>query len=210
MSDKEKLKFSENLSSRLCHDLITPMGAINTGLELLHEQEDFKSQEAQEIMTLIRQSAQTSTNRLGFYRVAFGTSGQNISLGDAQRIVNRYFEKSKIDVSWPENMDPHFTLPAWGRMIINASLWVGECAPRGGKMSILTPEQDRETIEVRLNAPQIIFHEGVVDAINGKTVADDLSPRTIHSSLLRLVAENAGCKISLDHSDPQELVLKIS
>ena len=120
MAANEKIKFSEILSARLCHDLITPIGAINTGLELLDEQEDFKSQEAQEIMALIRQSAQTSASRLGFYRVAFGTSGQNVSLGEAKTLLERYFENGKLVLHWPENMDPHFILPRWGRLVINA------------------------------------------------------------------------------------------
>lgn len=210
MSAYEKLKFSENLSSRLCHDLITPMGAINTGLELLLEQEDLKSQESQEIMELIRQSAQTSSNRLGFFRVAFGTSGQNISMGDSQHLVERYYEKSKLKLHWPNDMDPHYTMPCWGRLMINATLWVGECAPRGGDLYITPPSPERERLEVRLEAPQIIFHDGTMDAINGKLQIDDLSPRTIHSALLQLVIEDLDARLSIEQPQPTELLLKIA
>jgi len=93
MSAYEKLKFSENLSSRLCHDLITPMGAINTGLELLLEQDDLKSQESEEIMELIRQSAQTSSNRLG---LAHSKLKSDILLKFRKKITGEKYVAEKV------------------------------------------------------------------------------------------------------------------
>ena len=90
------------LCSRVCHDVISPVGAIANGLELLDEDSD---QETREIaMDLIRSSAKNASARLQFARIAFGAAGSaraDIDTGDAQSVAQAYFENErKIDLVW--------------------------------------------------------------------------------------------------------------
>lgn len=77
---------SQSLASRLCHDLISPVGAVNSGIELLTE---FGDDPDGESMQLIATSAKTASEKLQFFRIAYGNagSGANIPLGDGLRLI---------------------------------------------------------------------------------------------------------------------------
>lgn len=172
------LRLAEILSSRLCHDLITPVGAINTGLELFQETPPDHITESQEIMDLILHSAQTASSRLSFYRIAFGANGGNISLGEAKQLIHQYFDKSKLNFHWNEPFEANLTLEGWGRILLNCVLWMSECAPRGGTLNITTPTEDKLSLSFSLKAEPIIIHQGTLEALKGESSLDDLTPRT--------------------------------
>ena len=67
------LDFAALLCSRLCHDLVSPVGAINNGLEILEEEKDASMREA--VVDLITKSTQQTANKLQFFRLAFGAAG---------------------------------------------------------------------------------------------------------------------------------------
>ena len=69
MIDKNEMKMTELLCSKLCHDLISPIGAINNGLEFL---QDESSEMANEASKLIDTSAKQAADRLAYFRLAFG------------------------------------------------------------------------------------------------------------------------------------------
>ncbi len=206
----ECIRFAELLSSRLCHDLITPVGAINTGLELLAEQPSLTSPDTQEILDLIESSAKTSSTRLSFYRAAFGSSGATVSLGDSQKLIDKFFEKSKLTFHWPVDVNSTLAMRNWGRLLMNGILWVNECAPRGGDIKFTLPSLEERVLKIELESPHIIFHEGMVESLRGEIPVSEMSPRTVQSYLIKLIADLERCTISLDHKSQQSLVLKVS
>lgn len=204
------LRLAELITSRLCHDLVTPIGAINTGLELFQETPPSHLTETQEILNLILHSAQTASARVSFFRVAFGSSGGRVSLGEARQLLENYFLRGKLKFHWKDPFQKDLTLDGWGRLLLNAVLWVSECAPRGGSLTISSPREESPTLSLRLKADSIILHQGTVEALEGKSSPQDLTPRTVPCYLIHcLVKENNG-KISFHKSSsPSELVLEI-
>ena len=210
MAPQLSLRLAELLTSRLCHDLVTPIGAINTGLELFQETPANYLTESQEILNLILHSAQTAAARVSFFRVAFGYSGGRVSLGEAHQLMENYFTRSKVQFHWKDPFQKDLILEGWGRLLLNAVLWMSECAPRGGSLYIDPPRQGSPSLSLCLKADSIIIHQGTLEALEGKSSLQDLTPRTVPCYFIHcLLKENKG-KIDLRKStSPSELFLEI-
>ena len=86
------------LCSRVCHDIISPVGAINNGLELLDE-----GGADEDAMNLIRISARNASARLQFARIAFGAAGSAgmlIDTGDAESVATAFLKNEKPELVW--------------------------------------------------------------------------------------------------------------
>src|ERR1700736_4647923 len=97
----ESLDLAALLCSRVCHDVISPVGAIVNGLEVM----DLEKDEAMraDALRLVRESAGRASSRLQFARLAFGaggSAGANIDLGAAQGIARTYFDDEKAELIW--------------------------------------------------------------------------------------------------------------
>ena len=204
------LRLAELLASRLCHDLITPIGALNTGLELFQETSSTHSTDSEEILNLILHSSQTASARVSFFRIAFGSSGKYCSLGEARKLMKSYFDKSKVDFQWNDPFQEDLALERWGQLILNMALWVSECAPRGGHINISSPTNQNLHLSFKLKAESIIFHKGTLEALEGKAVLEDLTPRTITCYLIHSLTEEINAQIVLEHTVPSsEFLLKV-
>lgn len=210
MTTQVSLHFAELLTSRLCHDLITPLGAINTGLELFQETSPDHHTESHEILNLILQSAQTACARVSFFRATFGSSGERISLGEARQLIEDYFVRSKLHVHWETPFQKDFILKKWGRLLLNAVLWMSECAPRGGNLHISPPRENAPLLTLGLKADSIILHQGTLEALEGQVSLEELSPRAVSCYLIHCFIEKEKGKLTVDKiSSPSELILKI-
>jgi histidine phosphotransferase ChpT len=204
------LRLADLVTSRICHDLITPIGAINTGLELLSDTTDIHLTESDEILNLILQSAQTASARVSFFRVAFGSSGRNVSLGEVRQLIENYFIRSKLNFHWKNLSQADLTFDGWGRILLNVVLWMSECAPRGGTLDICLPKQDSSTLSLLLKADSIICHQGTLESLEGCVQIQDLSPRTIPCYLIYCLVKEKKSQLHVQQtSSPSELSLEI-
>src|SRR3990172_6069755 len=92
----ESLDLAALVCSRVCHDLISPVGAIVNGLEVLEDDHDQETKDF--ALELIRKSAEQASARLQFCRLAFGAAGSasaSIDLGDAQSVARGFIEDDK-------------------------------------------------------------------------------------------------------------------
>src|SRR5499427_3555238 len=97
----EALDLAALLCSRVCHDLISPSGAIVNGLEVLEESKDEETRSF--ALELIKKSAKTASARLQFCRIAFGAAGSasaQVDLGDAENVARGFIEDEKVKLSW--------------------------------------------------------------------------------------------------------------
>src|SRR5438034_6062722 len=97
----DALDLAALLCSRVCHDLISPAGAIVNGLEVLEESKDEETKTF--ALDLIKKSARTASARLQFCRLAFGAAGSasaQIDLGDAQVMAHAFLEDGKTALVW--------------------------------------------------------------------------------------------------------------
>src|SRR5271154_5841604 len=95
------MRVLELLASKLCHDLVSPVSAINNGVELI---EDIGGSVVEEAMKLIGDSAQHASRRLRLFRLAYGRAGSEDNLGirDVRPIATQYLAGGKTTLDWPE------------------------------------------------------------------------------------------------------------
>src|SRR4030088_3801347 len=123
------------LCSRVCPDLISPVGAIVNGLEVLDDNP--KPDDREFALDLIRKSAKTASARLQFCRLAFGaagSSGAQIDLGDAQTMARGHLEDAKTTIVW--NL-PRILLPKNRvKLLLNMMVIAQQTIPRGGVLTV--------------------------------------------------------------------------
>lgn len=204
------LQLAELLSSRLCHDLVAPIGAINTGLELLQETLPGYLTESDEVLNLILNSAEVASARARFYRVAFGSGSGKITLDNVKELIKKYFVRSKLQINWIDSAQQDLSLNTWGRVLLNSVLWMSECAPRGGVLQISVPKEELPILSLCLKTDSIILHQGTLEALEGKAIPQDITPRTIPCYLIHVVVKNGKGKLTITKtSSPSELVLEV-
>ncbi len=149
-SAPDMLELAALLCSRVCHDLISPVGAIVNGLEVLDD--DPKPEDREFALDLIRKSAKTASARLQFCRLAFGaagSSGAQIDLGDAQTMARGQIEDGKCTITW--NL-PRLLLPKNRvKLLLNMLIVSQHTIPRGGTL-IVDPIGEGETMSFRITA----------------------------------------------------------
>jgi len=134
-SSIEALDLAALLCSRVCHDLISPVGAIVNGLEVLEEEKDEGTKEF--ALDLIKKSARTASAKLQFCRIAFGAAGSagaQIDLGDAEAIARGFLEDDKTKLAW--NMPRALLAKNLVKLLLNMLVIAGQAIPRGGKISV--------------------------------------------------------------------------
>jgi histidine phosphotransferase ChpT len=131
----EALDLAALLCSRVCHDLISPSGAIVNGLEVLEESSDEETKSF--ALDLIKKSARTASARLQFCRIAFGAAGSataQVDLGDAENVARGFIEDEKIKLAWnlPSALLPKNRV----KLLLNMILVAAQSIPRGGILAV--------------------------------------------------------------------------
>jgi histidine phosphotransferase ChpT len=131
----ESLDLAALLCSRVCHDLISPVGAVVNGIEVMEDDAD--EQTKQFAIELIKKSATTASARLQFCRIAFGAAGSagaSIDTGDAESVARGMMEDEKTKLTWSL---PRVLLPKNRvKLLLNLLLLAGGTIPRGGTLLI--------------------------------------------------------------------------
>jgi histidine phosphotransferase ChpT len=134
-SSIEALDLAALLCSRVCHDLISPVGAIVNGLEVLEEEKDEATK--QFALDLIKKSSRTASAKLQFCRIAFGAAGSagaQIDLGDAEAIARGFLEDDKTKLVW--NLPRALLAKNRVKLLLNMLVIAGQAIPRGGKITV--------------------------------------------------------------------------
>jgi histidine phosphotransferase ChpT len=191
----DALELAALLCSRVCHDLISPVGAIVNGLEVLDDNP--KPEDRDFALDLIRKSAKTASARLQFCRLAFGAAGSagaQIDLGDAQNMAKGHIEDGKITMSW--NL-PRLLLPKNRvKLLLNMLVIAQQTIPRGGTLTI-DPVGDGETMSFRITAAGLNARvpQNIVDMLNSTSGAVDA--HAVQPYYTRLLAQACGMKVTL-------------
>ena len=146
----ESLDLAALLCSRVCHDLISPVGAIVNGIEVLEEENDEETKTF--ALDLIKKSARNASARLQFCRLAFGAAGSagvQIDTGDAEAMARGFIEDGKIKLTW--NL-PRVLLPKNRvKLLLNMLIIAGQAIPRGGSLTV-DPVGEGEATSFRITA----------------------------------------------------------
>ena len=168
----------ELLASRLCHDLIGPVGAIGNGLELLAEE---SSRFAGETVTLVTRSAERTAAMLALFRATFGASGgqPGFGLGDAQRVMADVLAGGKITLDWPEETEAGPLGAA--KLVLVMLLVASETLPRGGRIAVRTSQNRDFSATVTASGVGVRLTPELRAALDPKAAATGLSTRSIHA-----------------------------
>src|ERR1700761_1515877 len=131
------LRVLELLASKLAHDLVSPVSAINNGVELI---EDIGGSVVDEAMKLIGDSAGHASRRLRLFRMAYGRAGseENIPVRDIRAIAEQYLGGGKVTISWPEDQPAPALAAVRGcmKVMLNMVILSEEVLAYGGAISI--------------------------------------------------------------------------
>ena len=202
MADTKSIDFGSLLCSRLCHDLLNPVGALNNGVELLADETDPDMRE--QCMSLLAESARTSAAKLKFYRLAFGSAGGFDDLLPAHEVkaaIEGMFSASgRVTIDWMVGEDRLGKLPA--KILLNLALIAGESLPRGGTLTIATEIQEKSVdIALRSEGPRLILDGEIRNTLEGKVADDAITSRTAAAAMVRQLVSEHGGDIILSPAD---------
>ncbi|MCB9988684.1 MAG: hypothetical protein H6868_05025 [Rhodospirillales bacterium] len=199
----------EQLASRICHDLISPIGAIHNGLEFM---QDMGMDSDEEAMALIAHSSRQASAKLQMFRLAYGAGGNDphIKPEDVYKNYAAFIEgDGKITQDW----DPHADLgfeerPAgYCKMLACALMMASECLPRGGTVTV-TAGNPGQTMVVA-SGTDAGPREKVIDALAGRLSADNLEPRLVHPFIVSILAQHYGYAFTLESNEDAKVTISI-
>jgi histidine phosphotransferase ChpT len=181
------------LCSRLCHDLLSPVGALSNGLELLADEKDPEMR--RRCFELLEQSAKISTDKLKFFRLAYGAAG---GFGDVvpteepkELIEALVAANERIELKWAVG-EPNLPKSAV-KVLLNLAMIAIDALVRGGTLEVGAERRDGATeIAVRASGQRVAFDASIGKALDGSLATEDLSGRTAPAHMIRLLAEELG------------------
>ncbi len=185
------------LCSRVCHDLISPVGAIVNGLEVLEEEKDEGTK--QFALDLIKKSAGTASAKLQFCRIAFGAAGSagaQIDTGDAEKISRGFLEDDKTKLAW--NLPRVLLAKNRVKLLLNLLLIAGQTIPRGGQLTV-DPLGSGETLGFKITAAgaNAKIQPAAAALLAGDTGSEPIDAHKIQPFYAGLLAKDCGAKTAM-------------
>jgi histidine phosphotransferase ChpT len=205
------MRVMELLASKVCHDLVSPVSAINNGVELI---EDIGGSVVDEAMKLIGNSGVTAARRLRLFRMAYGRAGTDDSIGikEVRQVAEQYLSGGKATLIWPEGQPVADIAAQRGflKTILNLIILAEETLAYGGIITMREigtegPAGCRLEIVGR-NAqlsPQLL------EALEGNVDVDALSPRSIQAYITGRFATHFGLRFACDNAVTDRLELSL-
>jgi histidine phosphotransferase ChpT len=204
----DALDLAALLCSRVCHDVISPVGAIVNGLEVLEDEKDETMKK--HAIDLIRKSAAQASARLQFSRLAFGAAGSagaQLDLGDAENVTRGLLQDERLTLAW--NLPRMLLIKNRVKLLLNLLLIAAAAIPRGGKLSV-DPVGEGENMGFRLTAEGTNAKvQPAVEAGLTGTAAERIDAHGIQPHYTALLARVTGLKLSLS-TTPEGVVLTAS
>jgi len=195
------------LSSRLCHDLISPVGALANGLEVLAEETDAEMRGF--AMDLIQSSAQQASVKLQFARFAYGAGGgvgDAIDTVEAEKVARGYLETTKAELMWDV---PAMAAPKDAVKLMLNFIMIGlDAIPYGGAIEAqLAHEPGALQITVTATGKKAHIADITKALLTGAPLEDALSPRSIQAYYAALISKALGLGIEFEEGE-ERITLK--
>jgi histidine phosphotransferase ChpT len=203
--------FASLLCSRLCHDLLSPVGALNNGIELLADEHDPEMRAR--CLELLSESAKASANKLKFFRLAFGAAGgfgETVDTREAHAAIEGLFgDNHRIQIGWMVE-DPVLPKSAI-KVLLNLALIAGDALIRGGQLDI-GAEQAGGNIEivVRGDGQRIVLDPELRSALAGGRDELPITPRAAAAFLIHALVEQGGGTLQVSPPDAEVLLFGAS
>lgn len=187
----DPLELAALVASRVCHDIISPVGAIVNGLEVLEEEKDESMREF--AMDLVQKSARQASAKLQFSRLAFGASGgagAELDMADAGRITAGLMEREKAELDWQVTAG---LLPkAQAKLLLNLVIIALNSVARGGRITVTAERENGETVmRIVAEGDRAKLPAGVKEVIAEGAVPNPLDAHAVQPLYAALLAREA-------------------
>jgi histidine phosphotransferase ChpT len=204
-------EFASLLCSRLCHDLLSPVGALNNGIELLADEHDPEMRAR--CLDLLGESARASANKLKFFRLAFGAAGgfaDEVDTREARAAIEGLFGgDGRIRLGWM--VDEPVMSKAALKVLLNLVLIAGDALVRGGSLDVGAEKHEGGLdIVVRAEGSRIVLDPELKSVLIGETSADEVAPRAAAAWLVHCLVEEGGGQIQVADGEENMLLVGAS
>lgn len=201
MADKSKELEASDLGallcSKVCHDIISPVGAITNGLELMEEDIDGSMREM--AMDLIKRSATQASAKLKFARIAYGAAGSagaEIDTGDAEEVAQGYMVAEKADLEW--KIERQYLPKNQVKLVLNLLLLALNCVPQGGKITILMEKKDgNPSYKLLCSGLKARVAESVAEMVKSLPEETPVDAHTVQPYYSGLLARLSGLSVTM-------------
>jgi len=201
------VSFAALLCSRLCHDLVSPVGALSNGVEILADEDSPEMRE--QVLALLDQSARQTSNRLQFFRLAFGTGGSfgaEVDPREGFKALASFLDGSQVELDWSVSV-AGLRKPAL-KLLLNMALIAAESVIRKGELKVEVHARGSETeITVTAIAERLNFPDTTRAALSGRLREDALDPKTAPAFLANAVARELPAELEVSSGDANTLIL---
>jgi histidine phosphotransferase ChpT len=205
------IDFASLLCSRLCHDLLSPVGALNNGIELLADEHDPEMRAR--CLELLSESAKASANKLKFFRLAFGAAGgfgETVDTREAHAAIEGLFgDNHRIAIGWMVE-EPVLQKTAI-KVLLNLALIAGDALIRGGQLDIGAEVSGGQVeIVVRGDGPRIVLDPELRSALAGGRDELPITPRAAAAFLVHALVTQGGGTLQVSPPDAEVLLFGAS
>mgnify|MGYP003391873472 CR=1 FL=1 len=202
----DHIKILELLASKICHDLISPVGAISNGVEFL---EEMGPDAGKEVTDLIAFSSTQASAKLKAFRMAYGAGGADTSIKPVD-VFNIFEDMIKGDAKVKQNWNPQDQIgpedrpPGMTKILMCVLLLTLDCLPKGGTVSV---KADGDAILIRAEGENGGLKANVQDALAGSLA--DVETKTVHPYVTGLMAKEYGFDIGVAETGTGFAVFKL-
>ncbi len=191
----DDIEFAAFLVSRVCHDLVGPLGAVVNGLEVMEDERDAAMRA--DALKIVSSSALQALARLQFLRIAFGAAGSagaELDVGEVGRLVGGLLEGGKVQLNW---QSPHVNWPKnWAKLLMNSALLGADCLPRGGQLDVaVSADPAAPSFKITATSPHARVLEEVANAVRGEEA--HLDARAIQPYLTHKLSRDLNAGLTL-------------
>lgn len=186
------------MCARICHDLVSPIGALGAALEVLNDESNADMHE--DAMDLVKTSAGQATNKLKYLRLAFGAGTSapgTLGMQEVKSLVQDMYGEGKADIVWETELDG--IEKNHGRLLLNLVMIALQSIPRGGELKISAVTKPEANIfELVATGPKARIYEEFQKTLAGKAPEDGFDGRTIQPFYAGMLVREMGGRIDTD------------
>jgi histidine phosphotransferase ChpT len=205
------IRVLELLLSKTCHDLVSPVSAINNGVELI---EDIGGSVVDEAMKLIGNSAGQASRRLRLFRMAYGRAGSEdaIPTKDVKQTAEQYISGGKVTLAWADELPGEALAQQKGylKVMLNLVILAEEVLAYGGLVTVRpVTETDRLGVRFEIVGRGAQLTPQLLDAFEGVTAIEELTPRSIQAYITNRFATHFNLTLKHEQLIPDRLDLTL-
>ena len=193
----EPNRLASYLASKICHDLVSPVGAAASALDFLKDSESADMREQAE--QLLETSTSRTISRLQFLRYAFGSMGMSkgaAELHEAKSIAEGYIDTHKGEIDW--HLNAHSLSFAQVRVMMNLIMLGMACLSRKGVLKVTVVQSDSMSITVEATGERVKLQPSIRTALNHIEPEDGWDPMTIQPYFTTMIIDELGGHFSFD------------